>query len=465
MRYQKWTMIFTLFILLALVLTACSSGSEPAQEASSPTEVEEINIAEEMEETDTEEGLAEEDAAVWDLDAEPVTISVLSFFASDNLEVEQGVVDAFKEAYPNINVEYENISFSDYFTVVSTLAAGNDLPDVLAMNFEEEARYADLGVLEDLTPFIEAEDYNLGKYYASTVRMHQHAGIQSGLPATFSIVINFYNKTMFDEAGIPYPDESWTWDDLLDAAKKLTQDVDGDGIIDQFGYVVGWWPNFVYQNGAAILNEQGRCGLTTAEAMEGLQWMVDLTLDPEQKIAPDRAELSASGDWDRFMAGGVGILPNGTWAITPFKDNIGDKFEWDVMPFTSINQPATFMFGNAYSIASTSTEKAAAWEFIKFATGEVGSTIRQAGEYETSPVKSVGAKDFIAATNGVPEHAQYFLDATEYAILPVAHPLWGEIHNLIWPELELALLGNQTMEESMTKACAGVDALLEENGY
>lgn len=474
---NRYILLFAVLLAL-LALSACGASPEEAEKQEPEaveTSADVSSISEEIKESEEADEGAEEseqeteepeaEGSVWDFEAEPVEISVMSFFASDNLEVEQGVVDAFEEAYPNIKVSYENISFSDYFTVVTTLAAGNDLPDVLAMNFEEEARYADLGVLEDLTPFIEKENFNLDKYYASTVRMHQHSGIQAGLPATFSIVINFYNKTMFDEAGIPYPTEDWTWDDLVDAAQKMTQDVDGDGIIDQFGYVVGWWPNFVYQNEGTILNEEGRCGLTSPEAIEGLQLMVDLTLDPEQKIAPDRAELSASGDWDRFMAGGVGILPNGTWAITPFKENIEDSFEWDVMPFISFNKQATFMFGNAYSMTSTSKQKEAAWEFIKFATGEEGSRIRQAGEYETSPVKAVGAKDFIESTNGVPEHAEYFLDATEYAILPVAHPLWGEIHGIIWPELELALLGEQGVEEAMTAACDGVDTLLEENGY
>lgn len=470
MKHKIKYIILTMFVVLSLTLYACSSSEEPQDEPEKAETVEASSIGEDLKEAEIEEDSDEdeevaEEKVVWDFEADPVTISVLSFFASDNLEVEQAVVDAFEDEYPNINVEYENISFADYFTVVSTLAGGNDLPDVLSMNFEEEARYADLGVLEDLTPFIEAEDFKLDKYYASTVAMHHHAGIQSGLPATFSIVINFYNKTMFDEAGIPYPDENWTWEDLVSAAKKMTKDVDGDGVIDQFGYVVGWWPNFVYQNEGQILNDEGRCGLTSDEAIEGLQIMVDLTLDPEQKIAPDRAELSESGDWDRFMAGGVGILPNGTWAIKPFKDNIGDSFEWDVMPFTSINQPATFMFGNAYSMSSASSEKEAAWEFIKFATGETGSSIRQAGEYETSPVKSVGANEFIESTNGVPEHAHYFLDATEYAILPVGHPLWGEMHDIIWPELELALLGEQSVEEAMQTACKGVDTLLEENGY
>lgn len=459
--------LFIILIVCMFALCSCSPSQDvESSEEDTMVEGEISDIESEMKEAETEEKSEEaEEKSTWDFDADPVTISVLSFFSSDDLSVEKAVVDAFMEAYPNIVVEYDNLAFSDYFTFVTTNIAGGVVPDVMAMNFEQGARYADMGVLEDLTTYIKAEDYNLDKYFASTVNMHHHAGIQSGLPATFSIVINFINKTLFDEAGIAYPDENWTWEDLVDAAAKMTVDFDGDGIIDQFGYVAGWWPNFVFQNGGQILNDEGRCGLNTPEAIEGLQVMVDITLDPEQKIAPDRSELNDAGDWDRFQAGSIAIMPNGPWAVTPFKNNIGDKFEWDVAPFTSINQPATLMFGNSYTMSSTSEQKKAAWEFIKFATGEKGSTLRQAGGYEISSVKEIALRDFISSLNGVPENAQYFLDATSYASLPVAHPLWGEIHDFIWPELEQALQGIKSVEDAMETACQAVDKLLEENGY
>lgn len=466
MKTIRKLFVLCLFVGLAGVLAGCGASEDASNGENEANAQDNISdMASEMEEDINEDVEVEEEIIGWDFDAEPVTITVMSFFASDDLVVEQAVVDAFTEAYPNIIVEYENLSFSDYFTVLTTQIAGGDAPDVMAMNFENEARYADLGALEDLDPFIERDNLNLDKYFSSTVGMHRHSGIQAGLPATFSIVINFINKDLFDEAGLDYPDENWTWEDLLEAAQAMTKDVDGDGIIDQFGYVAGWWPNFVFQNGGQILNEEGRCGLNTSEAIEGLQIAVDITLDPEQKIAPNRDELSASGDWDRFEAGGIGILPMGPWAITPFKQDIQDNFDWDVAPMTSINQPATFMFGNSYAMSSSSEEKDAAWEFIKFATGEEGSEIRQAGEYEISPVKTIAANGFLPSLNGYPENAQYFLDATSYAILPVAHPLWNEMHDIIWPELEQALLGEQSVEEAVAIACEGVDALLEDNGY
>ncbi|MFA5014172.1 MAG: sugar ABC transporter substrate-binding protein [Actinomycetota bacterium] len=458
--------LFITLIVCVFALSACNPSQDTESgETDTITEGETSDIESEMEEADEGEADEVEEESVWDFNADPVTISVLSFFSTDDLSVEQSVVDAFAEAYPNINVEYDNLAFGDYFDFLVTNIAGGVVPDVMAMNFEQGARFAAMGALEDLTPYIEAENYNLDKYFTSTVDMHRHEGIQSGLPATFSIVVNFINKDLFDEAGIAYPDETWVWEDLIAAAKEMTKDIDGDGIIDQFGYIAGWWPNFVFQNGAQIINDEGRCGLNTPEAIEGLQIYVDITLDSEQKIAPDRSELNDAGDWDRFQGGSVAIIPTGPWAITPFKENIGDSFEWDVAPFTSINEPSTLMYGNSYTMSSTSEQKAAAWEFIKFATGERGSTLRQSGGYEISPIREIATSDFISSLNGVPENAHYILDATSYATLPCAHPLWQEMHDIIWPELEMALQGTKSVEDAMSTACQAVDALLEEYGY
>ena len=459
--------LFIVLIVCMFALAACSptqsvESSETETAVEEAEEVDVSDITEEMEEEITEEV---EEVSIWDFDADPVTINVLSFFSSDDLWVERAVVDTFMEVYPNIIVEYENISMTDYYTLLATSIAGGVAPDVMAMNFERGAEYEDLGVLEDLTSYIEAENFNLDKYFSSTVAMHKHGGIQAALPATFSIVINFFNKSLFDEAGVSYPDENWTWDDLTSAARKMTKDTDEDGAFDQFGYVAGWWPNFIVQNGAQILNDEGRCGLNTPEAIEGIQVYVDITLDPEQQIAPNRTDLSDMGDWDRFMTGNVAMMTNGPWGIKPFKSGIGDAFEWDVAPFTGINKQATFMFGNSYAMAAASEQKAAAWEFIKYATGPEGSTLRQAGEYEISPVKEVANRDFIASLGGVPENAHYFLDATSYASLPVAHPLWGEMNDLIWTEIEQAVLGNKSAEDAMNAATLSVDTLLEENGY
>lgn len=392
--------------------------------------------------------------------SETVTIKVMTFFTIDTPELERAVVASFEADHPEVKVELEMLPFSDYFTKLKTVIAGGEAPDVVAMNFENLQQFAALGALAELDPLVDKDRFDLTQFYDTTVGMHQYEGKQYGLPATFSTVPLFINKTLFDEAGISYPDGTWSWEELIEAGKQLTRDEDGDGIIDVYGYAQAWWPMYIFLNDASFFTDDGNCGLSSPEAVAALQKMADLTL--VEKISPTRADLSTQSDWDMFIAGKLAMFPVGPWAIGPYQNNITD-FEWDVAEHPAMAQKATFLFGNAYAITAASKNQDAAWEFVKFASGVPGGTIRQLGGYEVSPVKFVAESQFLSGLEGKPpENAKLFLDISSYAYTPPAHPRWNEMHDVIWPELELALLGQRSVQESMEKACPLVDQIVSE---
>ena len=437
MKFKNHALFTLSFILLAaLLLSACGGNTQPSNTVSNETTSEEIETEEQ------------------------VTIKVMTFFTIDTPEVEQAVIESFEASYPNIKVELEMLPFSDYFTKLKTIIAGGEAPDVAAMNFENLQQFAALGALADLDPLIEKDNFDMAQYYETTVGMHQYEDKQYGLPATFSTVPLFINKNLFDEAGVSYPDGSWTWEDLIQAGEKLTQEKDGDDIIDVYGYAPAWWPMYIFLNNASFFTQDGKCALSSPEAVDGLQKMADLAL--VEKISPTRADLATQSDWDMFIAGKLAMFPLGPWGIGPYQESIQD-FEWDVAEHPAMSQKATFLFGNAYAITAASKNKEAAWEFLKFAAGIPGGTIRQLGGYEVSPVKYVAESQFLSGLEGKPpENAHLFLDITSYAFTPPGHPRWNEISDAIWSELELALLGEQTVQEAMDKACPRVDQILSE---
>ena len=437
MKHKRLIFLFSFLMVFTMIFTACAPSTQ--------------NTAEPQDEVVNEEP---EEPVV-----EESQIKVMSFFAYDNPEVEQGVVDAFTAAYPNIDVALEMVPFSDIFTKFKTLMAGGEAPDVISLNFENSAQFAALGALEPLDSYIESEGYDMSLYYDNTVDMYKIDGVQYALPGTFSDVVLFYNKTLFDNAGLEYPAPDWGWDDLLNAGEALTIDENGDGVMETFGYALAWWPMYLYLNGADVLNEDGSaCALDTPEAIEGLQRMVEL--QGEGGIAPSRGELASQSDWDMFIAGRLAMFPLGPWGVQPFNDDIQD-FEWDIAHHPAFAEKATFLFGNSYAISSSSKNKAAAWEFMKFATGPQGSQIRQEGKYEISPVRDVAESEFLSSLAGAPpENAIVFMEAVDYARTPPAHPQWGEIHDAIWPELEMALLGDVSVEDAVTNACTAVNRVL-----
>lgn len=388
-----------------------------------------------------------------------VTIRVMSFFAFDNPEVEQAVVDAFEETHPNINVILEHESFDNIFTKFRTLFAGGDAPDVLSTNYEQLTSFASLGAIEPLDEYIATSDLDMSIYLGNTVEMHNLDGVQYGLPTTFSNVVLAYNKTMFDELGIEYPDGTWDFDRLRAEAAEFVADTDEDGLTDVFGYGYAWWPMYLFMWDTNILSEDGsHCAMNEPAAISALTQLIEM--QQPDGVSPTREAQQSQGDWDRFIAGNLAMYPGGPWIVQPFNDNITD-FEWDIAHHPIGEQAGTFLYSNSYVISADSEHKDAAWEFIMFASSIAGDTIRQEGKYEIAAAGDVAENVFLPAmADAPPANSQVFLEATEYGYRLSQSVHFQEILDIIQPELDLAFIGEQDIQTAMDNACARIDPLL-----
>ncbi len=439
---KKVFSLLTALMILSLVLTACSQApvvSQPDEGTNAPV----------SNETD---GSANEEVQ---------TIRVMTFFAYDNPEVEAEVVAQFEAAHPNIKVELEMVPYMDIFTKYKTLSAGGSAPDVISMNFENLRQFATLGALEPLDSFIDNDNYDMSIYYENTSQMHNVDGVQFGLPATFSNSVLFFNKTLFDEKGVEYPSADWDWDKLVEEGQKFVSDDDGDGIIDTYGYGEAWWPMYLFMYGANVLTEDNAsCGMTSPGALQAIENFVSAQMDGG--ITANKEAQTAMGDYDRFVAGKLAMYPAGPWALKPFNESI-TSFEWDVTHHPIGTQQGTFLYSNSYAISAGSENKDAAWEFLKFATGPEGSLIRQQGNFEISSVKEVAEGEFVASLAGqYPAHPEVFMEATAYGYKLPDHARLSEIQDIIQAELDLAMIGEKSVEQAMNDACTAVDSLLSE---
>jgi multiple sugar transport system substrate-binding protein len=441
MKQRFPVVILSILIAMSMLLGACTNTT--------PTSAPEV--------TETVGGSQSE---VTSAPVEPTTIKVMSFFAFDNPEVETAVVAAFEAANPDIKVEFESVPMSDIFLKYKTLIAGDEAPDVMAMNLENSYTFASLGALAPLDDLIAQSGYDLSTVYQSTLDMFKVDGVQYSMPATFSDVVLFYNKDLFDEAGLDYPARNWTQKELIAAATALTKDTNDDGKIDQFGYNFPWWPVLLEMYGASIWSEDGKtCTLNSAEGVNAFQSIVDARY--VDKYAPTADQLAEQGDWDMFMAGKLAMFPTGPWAVQPFNDNV--SFTYDIAHMPAGSKQATLVFANSYAMAAASKNKEAAWKFIAFATGPEGTKIRQDGKYEISPVKEIAEKYYVANLAGDdPEHAIVFMEVLDYAVGQPLHANWNMISDAIQPELDLALSQAKSVQEALDAACVGVNAALNQ---
>ena len=152
----------------------------------------------------------------------------------EEIAVHQAVADAYVKANPNVKVELWSQPWGDYFTKLDTLFAAGDgtaIPDVFFMSPIQ--KYASSELIQDLTPYIDGSKMELTDYWPGALESTSWDGNVYGLPRDSGIEVLYYNTDAFDKAGLKYPTDDWTWDDLTAAATALSglKTTDGQSII------------------------------------------------------------------------------------------------------------------------------------------------------------------------------------------------------------------------------------------
>ena len=171
----------------------------------------------------------------------PVEITYMMWGSPEELAIWQQIIDEFQVANPNIKVKVDVSDWESYWNKLKTLYAGGKPPDVFAIDGPLYPDWASRGVLLNLQPYIDKTPGLLDGIYPNTLTTYKTNGNYYGLPRDLQPIVLFYNKDMFDKAGIAYPTDTWTMNDLRETAKKLTLDTNSDGKIDQWGFSADLW--------------------------------------------------------------------------------------------------------------------------------------------------------------------------------------------------------------------------------
>jgi ABC-type glycerol-3-phosphate transport system substrate-binding protein len=211
---------------------------------------------------------------------------------------------------------------------------------------------------EDFHPkVLEIARFNTGKLYS--------------LPPNFGTGVIFYNKRMFREAGLSYPEDGWSWEEFREVCKKLTRR-DKEGKITQFA-LAGWghwnWIPMILQNGGQIVNKEGKCVLNSPEVLEALQFCKGLYT--KEKVIASRLtfpSITQMGGYEIFSGEKAAMLPGDLSLSFQISPNI----DWDIVaPPEKKGGKKYFHRGFwGYGITSDSKDKELAFELVKFLTSE-----------------------------------------------------------------------------------------------
>lgn len=228
------------------------------------------------------------------------------------------IMNDFTEA-TGIKTEIQVVEWGSYWTLLEAGASGGEMPDVFWMHSNEAVRYMANDILLDLTDKIaESDKLEMDKFPEDIREMYQWNDKTYAVPKDVDTIAIWYNKDMFDEAGIEYPDGSWTWDEFYDIAEKLTKE---DG--SQFGFAANpsneqdTWMNIIYSMGGSVLTEDNKSGFDDPNTIKAMNF-VDKCI---KNVMPPAATMSETGTDVLFSSGKVAMISQGSWMVSGFKDN------------------------------------------------------------------------------------------------------------------------------------------------
>ncbi|MFW5983065.1 MAG: ABC transporter substrate-binding protein [bacterium] len=311
---------------------------------------------------------------------EPITLSYVSWAAGDEQADQEAAIAAFMEENPNIIIEAEFVPYDDYHSKINTLIAAGSTPDVYYINEYLAVDWGEKGVAADLKPLFEENGIDMDATFLPNAMFKSAEGNVYGVASGVVNQMLFFNKEMFDEAGIAYPPqdpaEAWTWDEYIEVCKKLTTDASGlhpgDSGFNANSTVAYGTKNItfwlymmptLYSNDASFFSEDGMStGLDTPEAKEVLQAFYDMMY--VDQVAPTGATAEAlPGHAQLFKNKQLATLIEGSWEYLTFAN---EGIDVGIAPVPGFKESKTIAFAAANQISATTEHPQEAFEFLYY---------------------------------------------------------------------------------------------------
>jgi len=447
---RKFWAVLSVLLVAILAITACApvpAAPAPAPEPAKATEV-------------------PAPAAV-----EPITLTWSFWGGPEELVSAQQVADAFMKEHPEIKIETWDAPWDDYFTKIQTLWASGDpkaVPDVAFLWWTP--KYASEGVLENLDSYIQKSGTDLNDYWPGLLESHMYNGSVYGLARDIEANILYYNKDLLDKAGVKYPDENWTWDNLMAAAEKLTVK-DASGAVKQYALAMennNKYDKWVNQSGGAILDDlrnPSKCMLADPKSVAGVAFFADML---NKGYAMRDADLNqANGDAGAFQSGQAAMIIQNTSRVSGFnKANM--NYDVAVVPIPAGGKRWNPAGGAGWVMSAKSDNKDAAWTFIQWLQSPNGGEKLYTERGEIFPALQSVANSPAFMTNQPPANKQAIItEAKASGVGGFAYfPEWDELQgSIINPGLDRIWTGEVRAEKGLPELCKQVDQFLKDKGY
>jgi multiple sugar transport system substrate-binding protein len=359
------------------------------------------------------------------------------------------LIKEFEAKNPNIKVEPLDSPSTDFTNKLTIqLNGGSDIDAFWIKDGDTTLGFASRNQLADLNAYVQRDKIDL-KAFNGLAERFNIGGKTVAIPASSGWYVLYYNKDIFDKAGVPYPSNDITWDDYEALAKRLTT---GSGATKIWGSHFHTWQALV-ENWAV---QDGKNTIVETDYSFFKPWYEMLLRMQDAGIVQDFGTLKSGNIAyaNAFLQGNVATVPMGTWFYSTIIDRINKgevKINWgmSVIPHPT-GTPAGWTVGSVTPIAinQNSKNKDAAWEFVKFITSEEGANIY--AKWGQLPSRA-NTQNLTAIANaaGMPSNALEALSVKNIALDRPMVPYVNEINNMLGEEHGLILLKEKTVDQGI----------------
>ncbi len=382
-----------------------------------------------------------------------LTVSGWTSSPAEDALVQQGLND-FMKANPNIKVTWSPIP-SDYQTKMRANVASGNVPDVFYLSPDMSQEYISAGKLLDLSPYMARDNVAASAYYPSLMQPFDcSSGAVYGIPKDWNSLGLFYNKTMFQQAGLGDP-SSWTWQDLQNAAQKLTTG-SAHGIAlpadaSRFGA-------FLYANGGQMLNSNGQSAAFDSSAGQAAaQFYTSFELNHTGVMPGD---VGAGWDGEAFGKGLVGMTFEGGWMI-PYMSQTFPNVSYGIAPLPKSPTGANdnLVYTNAWGASSATKHPDAAWKLIKFLTAQSYQSQVLHDGFALPTLQSMSSDSYFQSNPGV----KVLEDGAKNGHADFYGPADSQVHKQLSAALEAVMLKKGDVNGELGTASQTVNTWIQQN--
>lgn len=384
-----------------------------------------------------------------------VTLTYQNWTANENeMPWETELIKKFEDAHPNIKINLVLTPVAQFWDAIPTETAAGKAPDVYEIIPEYVLTYAKKNVIRAVDEYVTREGGASfsGQYFGAAWGMVNQGGHVYGLPWRFGPSAMFINKDLFDAAGISVP-TSWTWDEFLHIAQRLTDASKGvygfaySGSKDSFG--TSWeWLGHLFASGGQLLDQSGNPAIASPTAVQSFTWWTDL-LTKYHVVPPETPTLDEGSITDLLGTGKVAMWNNGPWFIGSFAKYSSAHIVTAPMPRGVTDGSSAG--GTLLAVSPQTKHSDEAWEFIKFMTSQ--SILR---EWSTRgsfmPTRSDVLQDPFFHTGMMTAFTEQALQP--HTLVLGTLPDSGELLPALHEQMQAAYLGTVTPQQALQSAAA-----------